>query len=125
MYIATNSDQQIKDRFTVSPSRQTNASNFSALLGIHIITTPLGATTGPLPALQDCAPVASVSMEVLHLVPCFPLRLLDTSLENKHLVLFSGVRCLRVTKRSLYPLEDLHIILQSPLVADIGCTSYG
>lgn len=81
-----------------------------ALLGVHLIPTPLAAT-GPRPALQHCTLFTPVCVEILHLVPGVPLCLLDTGLEDEYLVLFGRIFRLLIPESSFYPLENFHIIL--------------
>lgn len=83
---------------------------FSALLRVHLVSTPLTAT-GSRPTLQHRTLFAPIRVEILHLVPCVPLRLLDTRLEYKYLVLFRRILRLLIAERSLYPLENFHIVL--------------
>lgn len=64
-----------------------------------------------MPAFKDCALVSSVLMKVLHLIPRVPLRLLDSALENKHLLLLGWELGLLVAQGCFYSFEDFNVIL--------------
>lgn len=85
----------------------------SALFGVHVVSSSFAALCSRPPALEDCALLASVLMEVLHFVPRVPLGFLYTRLENEHFFLLRGVFLLLLPESSLYPLENFHVVLKA------------
>lgn len=80
------------------------------LFSIITIPGPLSICRA-MAALEDRALVPAVLMKILHLVPRVTLRLLNTTPEDKDLLLLRGKLMLLIAERGFYSLEYFDVVL--------------